>query len=394
MGLLRPEDSMRICIIQPGPAAVSETFLLAQAQGLPGTVTVVHGTPPAIGTRPVLSQSLVHRAARKARRVFARQGWEREVERAYVHAIQTSQADVVLAQYGPTGVCVMPACREAGVPLVVHFHGYDASKTSVLMEHRVTYQQMFRQAAVIIAVSHAMRQRLIDLGAQSEKVFYNPYGVDCRHFVNASHGESPATFLGVGRLVEKKAPHMTLLAFAKAREECPQVRLRLIGDGPLAGVLTDLAKGLGIEDSVDFLGAQPQATVQAEMRRARAFVQHSVEAANGDCEGTPVAILEAGASGLPVIATRHAGIPDAVLEGETGFLVDERDVGGMAAHMVALANDPALAARLGAAAARRIADEFNLEGRLSRLAAILGSCVGGPRPELVPEPRKPLPCGC
>ena len=149
-------------------------------------------------------------------------------------------------------------------------------------------------------------------------------------------------------MVEKKAPHLVLATFARVLRECPDARLHFIGDGALLGVCRDLAAALGIDHAVTFLGAQPHDIVEREMRQARALVQHSVIASNGDSEGTPVAILEAGAMGLPVVATRHAGIPDVVADGVTGFLVEERDVCGMATHMLALARNPASRASAGA----------------------------------------------
>jgi glycosyltransferase involved in cell wall biosynthesis len=111
------------------------------------------------------------------------------------------------------------------------------------------------------------------------------------------------------------------------------------------------------------------------MRQARVFVQHSVVAADGNREGTPVAIIEAGASGLPVVATRHAGIPDVVVEGSTGFLVDERDVEGMARHMIRLAQDAELAGRLGRAARERVQVHFSTETSIRRLWTIITSCI-------------------
>ena len=107
------------------------------------------------------------------------------------------------------------------------------------------------------------------------------------------------------------------------------------------------------------------------MRQARAFVQHSVVAIDGDSEGTPVAILEAGAAGLPVVATRHGGIPDVVVPGETGLLIREGDVCAMAECMARLAADPELAARLGSAARSRIRAEFSMDKSLSSLFQIL-----------------------
>lgn len=182
---------------------------------------------------------------------------------------------------------------------------------------------------------------------------------------------NPPLFVGVGRFVEKKAPHLTLLAFRRVLDACPEARLRLLGDGPLMPVCRDMVRGLGMEHAVELPGAVPHAEVAEAMRGARAFVQHSVRAADGDCEGNPVAVMEAGAAGLPVVATRHAGIPETVLDGTTGLLVDERDVDGMAERMIELARDPALAGRLGRAARERIRAEFGMEKSIERLGRIL-----------------------
>jgi glycosyltransferase involved in cell wall biosynthesis len=218
-----------------------------------------------------------------------------------------------------------------------------------------------------------MRRKLVSLGAPPAKVHLNPYGIDCTAFDRSNPAGAPPVLLAVGRFIEKKAPHITIEAFSKAHRALPGARLRMVGDGPLLDECRALAKALGVADAVAFLGAQPHAVVQEEMRRARGFVQHSVEAANGDCEGTPVAILEASASGLPVVSTRHAGIPDVVLEGETGILVDERDTDAMAAGMIALLREAELARRLGEAARRRTQSRFSKQQSDGRLWAVIQS---------------------
>lgn len=354
---------------------LSETFIRAHAELLPGNVTIIEGMPPEVGNRPVLSKALPNRAFRKVWRLLLWRGWEWEITASYSRAFRSSHASAVLAEYGPSGVAVVEACRRVGVPLIVHFHGYDASVYSILQKHAEAYRTLFREAKAIIAVSRAMQRKLISLGAPAGKVHYNPYGVDCKAFDGSNPAAAPPLFLAVGRFVEKKAPHLTLLAFAEVHRVCPNARLRMIGDGPLWGACRDLARGLQIDHAVTFLGAQPHSIVQEEMRRARAFVQHSVEASCGDCEGTPVGILEAGASGLPVVSTRHAGIPDVIVEGQTGLLVDERDVKGMAAHMLQLIHEPAIAERLGRAARQRIETRFSIEHSIGRLWSIIESCI-------------------
>jgi glycosyltransferase involved in cell wall biosynthesis len=141
----------------------------------------------------------------------------------------------------------------------------------------------------------------------------------------------------------------------------------MIGGGRLRGACEDLAQGLGLGEVVSFLGTQSHDVVAEEMRHARAFVQHSLTASDGNSEGMPCSILEASASGLPVVSTRHAGIPEVVVEGSTGFLVDERDVEGMARHMERLVTDPALAAALGRAGRQRVADHFSMDSSIARL---------------------------
>ena len=374
---------MNICIVQPELNVVSETFIRAHAERLPANITVVHGVsrgPVWLGDKPVLSQSPLYRAARTLRSVLAR--WPRNwhTTAALLAVFRRTQPRAVLAEYGTAGVHALEACRLAHVPLIVHFHGYDASKKSTLNKHRKTYRRLFQQAAAAVAVSRAMRQKLISLGAEPEKVHYCPYGVEFRQFQGAQPSTNPPVFLAVGRFVEKKSPDLTLRAFAETFRARPESRLRMIGDGPLLGPCRDLAESLGIGAAVTFLGSQPHQAVEQEMRMARAFVQHSVEAADGDCEGTPVAILEASASGLPVIATRHAGIPDVVLDGETGLLVDEHDVAEMALLMQKMVDDLQLAARLGQAARMRVERHFSMQESIDRLWAIIQAAVHGAPP--------------
>jgi glycosyltransferase involved in cell wall biosynthesis len=274
-------------------------------------------------------------------------------------------------------VLIQPACRRAGVPLVVHFHGYDASRHEILERFAAGYQRMFRRCAAVVVVSRLMQEQLVRLGAPPQNVRLNPYGVDLERFTPTDAAANPPLFVAVGRFVEKKAPQLTLLAFRRVLEACPDARLAMLGDGVLLDACRDIVRALGLSDAVDLAGRQPHERVAECLAGARAFVQHSVTPDSGDCEGMPNAVLEAGACALPVVSTRHAGIPDAVVEGETGFLVEERDVEGMAQHMTTLALDPALAGRMGAAARERMVAEFSMEQRIAALHDILKEAAGG-----------------
>jgi glycosyltransferase involved in cell wall biosynthesis len=362
-----------LCLVCPYLPVVSETFISGHIERLPAKVILVHSWPPSIGNSHVLSWST--RIAYKVRRKLSPAGVASETTAAYLAAFRRSAADAVLAEYGPTGVDVMEACRKSETPLIVHFHGYDASVRELLAKHAEDYLKMFGQAAAIIAVSRAMERKLISLGAPSEIVHYNPCGISCQQFRGAAPEKAAPLFLAVGRFVEKKAPQLTLRAFAQAHKASPEARLRMIGDGPLLDECRSLVKDLKIDSAVTFLGAQPHTVVQEEMRLARAFVQHSVQASNGDCEGTPVGVLEACASGLPVISTRHAGIMDVVVEGQTGFLAEEHDVEGMTQNMLQLIRDPELAGRMGRASRLRIKNHFSQEQSDGRLWSIIEGCI-------------------
>ena len=227
----------------------------------------------------------------------------------------------------------MDACDKMNVPLIAHFHGFDAYRQRTLETYGRRYPELFEIAEAIVAVSRDMQAQLIKLGAPADKVHYNSCGVEPSVFKGADPLHSPPTFVAVGRFVNKKAPHLTLLAFKAALENCPEARLVMIGDGPLWEACRQMTVSLGLSDSVDLQGVRSQAEVATAMQQARAFVQHSITTHDGDSEGTPVAVLEAGASGLPVVSTRHAGIKDAVIHEKTGFLVAEGDIARMAEHM-------------------------------------------------------------
>jgi len=383
--LRRPAN---VCIVQATAGGFSETFLRAHAERLPANVTVVYGSVAHVDGRQVMSLSRWARAVRKLKRIATGAAYVPETVSSFAQVFRSARADVVMAEYGPTGVRMRAPCRLVGIPLVVHFHGYDASMYEVLEEHGQDYPPLFQEAAAIVAVSRKMKQSLIDMGAPPEKVVWNPCGVDVEEFGGGDPQAAPPVFLTAGRFTEKKGPQLTLLAFAKAHERCPTARLRMAGDGHLLAACRDLAKALGIADAVTFLGAQPHGVVQDEMRRARAVLQHSIVAADtGDCEGTPVAVLEAGASGLPIIATRHAGIPDVVVDGATGLLVDEHDTDAMADAIVRLAEQPEFAARLGQAAREYVAAYFSMDHSIQRLWRVLEDCMVSPSPREEREKR-------
>ncbi|MFA5258248.1 MAG: glycosyltransferase [Opitutales bacterium] len=365
-----------LCIANYHVNVYSETFIDDHIRYLSDSALVLWGNPPLLvnvgGGTTCLEPAEVGmlKAAQNA------QQQARITLPAIARYLLSRKVRVVLAEYGPIGVALAPLCEKIGIPLVVHFHGYDASLHKWFENDAAFYRSLFQTARKIIVVSKAMKQRLIAAGAPADKLVLNPYGVDVNQWTPAVAGNNPPMFLAVGRFVEKKRPALTIRAFARMLETVPEATLYMIGDGDLLAECRKLAADLHIEDKVCFTGVQSREMVHVYMSRARAFVQHSAVAANGDSEGLPVGILEAGSMALPVVSTFHAGIPDAVRDGLDGFLVKEGDVEAMSDAMIRLASDPDLATRIGQSFRERICEGYTRRISLGHLAETLLDTIG------------------
>lgn len=257
--------------------------------------------------------------------------------------------DVLHAHFGPVGNAVWYLSELWRAPLVVSFHGFDF--TTWPRQHRPgAYGRLFDAARLVTGNSRYSRDRLRELGCPGAKLRQINYAVDLADVPFRARevrpGE-PVRLLSIARLVEKKGLEYAIRAVGEVRRRHPDVQYDIIGDGPLQQRLGALAAGLGLEQSVTFHGACDGAYVQHMLDRAHLFVLSSVTAADGDQEGTPVSLLEAQAAGLPVLSTRHSGIPEIVRDGETGYLLPERDVAGLAERIAYLVEHPECWAALG-----------------------------------------------
>ena len=361
-----------VCVVSRRRLAISETFIRDHLRYLPATMRWLMGGSGECkrdkNDLPV--SSTVERALAAALAELGHLG--RRIEtRGLTRYLRREGVHVVLAEFGPVAVDYIDACQATGIPLVAHFHGYDAYKRSTLVEYGNAYRRLFHTAHTLVVVSTDMSRQLQSLGAPEEKIIYNPCGVDTSAFAGAVPELSAPVFVSVGRFVEKKAPHYVLRAFHEVASRRPDARLVMIGEGVLLDPCRQLCDALGLSDRVRFTGAQSPAEVASFLRSARAFVQHSMRDSEGNAEGTPVSILEAGATGLPVVSTRHMGIADVVVHGETGLLVEEGDIRGMGEHLVTLYDDPTLAGMLGRRGRVRVSAEFSMQRSISRLWNVL-----------------------
>lgn len=289
-------------------------------------------------------------------------------------SLRKEKIDCVLAEYGTTGASILKVCKKLKLPLLVIFLGFDTSVYQILREYESSYKELFQYATAIVAVSRVMQKKIEAMGCPSDKLYYSPTGPD-DGFFSISPTFSRELFISAGRFVDKKAHYYTILAFHEVVKKHPDARLIIAGEGMLLNACINLVRYLKIEHAVSFPGAVSLEKFSEYLASACAYVQHSVTAMDGDMEGTPVAVLEAAAAGLPVISTRHAGIPEVIIDGETGLLVDEHDVEGMAGHMIRIIEDKDLARRLGEKGRSFIFENFSREKHLKELAQIIKGAV-------------------
>jgi len=357
-----------VSILWPSLGTYS-TFMHAHLKHLPTKTQILHGGnfPRFYGDyEPLESQNLFYRIYRKIAVSVFKVPSDTFQEKGLTRFLMKNGVDVVLAEMPQIAAAVLPSVRAAQKPLFVYFHGGSDVNVNPHLSG-IPYAELFHYATGIFVVSRDLERQLLELKAPRHKLFYNPSGADISLFQGADPAKAPPVFLSVGRFVDVKAPHLTILAFKQVVGAIPEARLMMIGEGRLWEACKLLVKALKLTGSVEFLGFQPHERVAELMRSVRALVQHSIRTSYGTKEGTPCAVLEAGASGLPVIATKHSGIADVILDGKTGFLVEEGDIEGMAQHMMRLAREPELARRLGCAARERIKTEFSMEKSINRL---------------------------
>lgn len=374
-----------IAIVTNTLGAVSETFvrdhIVTLNQG--DTVVICRRMEDAWTVRcPVLPIALppagaVATIGRTIRAVWNQSIWggialpDGETDNRMTEFLTTHRVRTILAEFGPAACIVQDAAARAGIPLYVYFLGRDASSLLRRAGVRRAYRRLFPTLAGVVSVSRFLVDQLAGHGFAHPNTHVIPSGVDTEYFQPS--GKDPQSLLFIGRFVPKKAPHLIIRAFASALKDHPQARLRMIGDGPLLDKCRKLAETLGASGQIDFMGRQAHDVVRREESTSTILLQHSVTDAQGDTEGLPVCIQEAMASSMLVIATHHAGIPEAIRSGENGWLVEEHDIDGMTRAIVHALDNPEQSRLMAEQARRDAMARFDSRRLRLRLESILQS---------------------
>jgi len=258
--------------------------------------------------------------------------------------------DIIHCHFGPNGFFASSLKRAgADIRVLTTFHGYDINSYPNTTSPNV-YDSLFKYGDLFTANTNFTKQKMIDLGCPEAKIKISPASLRFDRFpfcVRESSSHKPVRILTIGRLVEKKGYEYSIRALAKIVSRHSNVIYWVVGDGPLKNDLASLVAELAVTEHVQFMGALGENEILSLYQQADIFMLPSVTAANGDREGQALVLQEAQACGIPVISTIHNGIPDGVLDGESAFLVPEKDVEALAERLQYLIENPQKWAEMG-----------------------------------------------
>ena len=292
--------------------------------------------------------------------------------RRFAGVLRAHGAQLIHAHFATDALEMLPMKRRLRLPLVTSCYGYDVSAFPQKRVNHLRLQRLFREGELFLVLSRDMKRDLLRLGCPEDKIAVHHLGVDLQHFRPPANRPrrtgKRVRFLCVGFFVEKKGYLVLLEALARlVANGHREVELVIVGQGPLEQKIKAHIRALDLAERVRLVQTTERAQVVAQYQASDLFVLPSLTASDGNKEGTPTVLMEAQAVGLPVISTYHAGIPEVVLDGETGWLVPEKDVEALAQKM-----EHALASRdawheMGARGRAHVEREFNIRTQVVRL---------------------------
>ncbi|MFW6143570.1 MAG: glycosyltransferase [Patescibacteria group bacterium] len=302
-------------------------------------------------------------------------------DKYFKYWIKKEDADILHAHFGNFGAKLMGVKKDVDLPMVVSFYGDDAASYPQKPEWKELYQKMFREVEVFIAICEDMKKKLVSFGCPEEKIKIihvatdlEKFSYQAREIGGKGSEDNPVNFLMVATFNKKKG-HSTLIdAFKNVYERNNNVTLTLVGFGPLKGDIEKQIAEYGLEEQVEIVDTTDHPDFFSlfvdQLHSKDVFVHPSQTTEEGSSEGTPTVIMAASAAGMPVVSTQHAGIPEIVVDGETGFLVPERDDSALAEKMLYLAENPDLWNQMGKAGRERMENEFSQSVLIEKLEKI------------------------
>ncbi len=287
-----------------------------------------------------------------------------------IDKLNADKPALVHVYYGHKAVGFLPMLKEWGGPWVVSFHGVDVAKDMDKPEHVAALGEVLHCAELVMARSHSLLERLRELGCPPEKLRLNRTPIPLAH-LSAAVRQPPSNgewrLVQACRLIAKKGLLTAITAMKQVVSQHPRARYLICGTGPQEAKLREAIEKHGLAGNVELLGWLSQEQLLEQYQRAHVFLHPSELTKDSDQEGIPNSMLEAMATGLPVVATQHGGIPEAVTSGHDGLLVPEKSPDDLAAALLQVMGDPALLACLSQNAAASVRQHFEAEAQIARM---------------------------
>ncbi|MDV5528787.1 glycosyltransferase [Enterobacter hormaechei] len=304
----------------------------------------------------------------------------------YQSVLKSQPLDLIHAHFAIDGLYALKLAQKNGIPLVTTLHGFDvtvsnkdllASRSPAWINYLLHQHKVKSQGDKFICVSDFIARQALQHGFPESKIIQHYIGIDVNKYQPRAKEDDQGIILHVARLVEKKGTAVLINAVKQVKLLNPDVKLVIIGEGPLLDGLKAQVTSLGLDQTVTFTGALPHVDVMAWMRKASMLVLPSITAKTGDAEGLGMVLLEAAVTGVPVIGTQHGGIPEAIIDEQTGFLVKERDDKQLAERISFLMKDEHKRFEMGKNARIFISEKFNLSKQTIKLEKIYQELIHG-----------------
>jgi colanic acid/amylovoran biosynthesis glycosyltransferase len=334
----------------------------------------------------------VHIVAKPATH-FLRRFWFRQLRdtpwqisgpelRALLRILAKTDARLLHIYFGHIAVHLLPLIRAWQKPSIVSFHGADVMVDMGRPAYRSATREMLDAVKLVLVRSESLRRAVIDLGCDEKKIQLQRTGIPLDEFPFRGRSFPPRgrggewRFVQAGRLIEKKGLPVTLHAFARFSGQYPNARLTIAGEGPLLSTLQEVAHELKIDNRISFTGFISQEQLRDLFYASHIFMHPSETGSDGNQEGIPNSMLEAMASGLPVFATEHGGIPEAIENGVSGVLVPEHDHEELGRTLLNAVQDLDFLSRVARAGADAVAQKFDQRIQVGHLEDIYLHAMG------------------
>jgi colanic acid/amylovoran biosynthesis glycosyltransferase len=290
--------------------------------------------------------------------------------RTLLGVLSKTDARLLHIYFGQIAVHLLPLIRVWKKPSIVSFHGADVTVDMNKPAYRDATRQMLDAVTRVLVRSESLRCAVVDLGCDPKKIGLQRTGIPLEEFPFRERSfleNGEWRLVQAGRLIEKKGLPVTLRAFANFLRQYPNATLTIAGEGPLLAQLQDLARELKVDRRVAFTGFISQEQLRDLYYASHIFLHPSETGLDGNQEGIPNSMLEAMASGLPVFATDHGGIPEAIEHGRSGVLVPERDNEELAWALLNAVEDRHFLSQVAGGGAEVVREKFDLRVQAQRL---------------------------